>query len=57
MTRAPAARASAMSAARSAAVQPRWLTVAGDLGVLLLYSALLLGLAALALRAPREMDG
>jgi hypothetical protein len=40
----------------AAAVQPKWLTVCGDLGVLVLYGALLVALCVLALRAPREMD-
>jgi hypothetical protein len=40
----------------AAALQPSWLTVAADLGALALYTALLLCLAVLALRSPREMD-
>jgi ABC-type multidrug transport system permease subunit len=40
----------------SAALEPSWLKVAGHVAVLALYGALLLGLAALALRRPREME-
>lgn len=40
----------------SAALEPSWLRVAGHAAVLALYGALLLGLAALALRRSREMD-
>jgi ABC-type multidrug transport system permease subunit len=40
----------------SAAVQPSWLKIAGHLGVLAVYVALLLGLAVVLLRRPREID-
>ena len=40
----------------SAALEPSWPKVAGHVAVLALYGALLVGLAALALRRPREME-